>query len=151
VRLAGRDRSLDVRSADVTATVSAVSAVPGVRTLLARWQRAMVTGSAGCVCEGRDIGTVVLPDALLKIWLTADPAARVARRLGDVDAAGHDSETVRAAVERRDALDTGRRADPARAAVDAVVLDTTQLSADAVVDRVLALLHDRLATVGSST
>lgn len=152
VLLAGVDRSREIRDADVTATVSAVSAVPGVRLLLAAWQRAQVLASAGTVAEGRDIGTVVLPDAPLKVWLTADLAARAARRLTDVatfggvvdaDASAGRLAAVRASVDRRDALDTARTTDPARPADDAVVVDTTGLDVVAVVDVLIELLIRR--------
>jgi cytidylate kinase len=141
--LAGVDRTRAIRSADVTATVSAVSAEPRVRQLLARWQRETVLRSGGSIAEGRDVGTVVLPDAALKIWLTADAADRAARRAGDQAAPPTSLEEVRQSVDRRDALDMTRATDPARAADDAVVLDTTGLDASAVVARVLDLMEAR--------
>lgn len=143
VWLAGSDRTAEIRSPAVTATVSAVSAVPAVRALLVGWQRALVVAATGTVVEGRDIGAVVLPDAPLKLWLTADTAARATRRAGDAEAGGASIQQVLTAVERRDALDAGRGADPARPAPDAIVLDTTDLALDEVVAAVLSLMDAR--------
>lgn len=143
LRLAGCDRTAEIRSAAVTSAVSAVSAVPAVRALLVRWQRELAVTAAGIVVEGRDIGAVVLPDAPLKLWLTADVAARTARRAADDEALGASLEQVRRSVDRRDALDTGRGAGPVRPAPDAVVLDTSDLDLVGVVAAVLSLMDAR--------
>lgn len=143
VSVDGADASVAVRTEAVTAAVSAVSAVPAVRTAMVRRQRELI-GSGGIVVEGRDIGTTVAPDATLKIFLTADPAARARRR--GLEIAG---ETLDAAVLdrtredllRRDAADAGRTASPLTQAADAVVVDSTDLGPDEVVARVVKLLQ----------
>lgn len=142
VAVDGTDASVAVRSEPVTAAVSAVSAVPTVRTAMVRRQQELI-GDGGIVVEGRDIGTTVAPDATLKIFLTADPAARARRRgleiAGDeLDAAALDR--TREDLLRRDAADSGRAASPLTQAADAVVIDSTDLSPDEVVARVLELL-----------
>lgn len=137
VLLDGEDVSAEIRGAAVTVAVSPVSAVAQVRGLLVGQQRGIISEATatagGIVVEGRDIGTVVAPDAPLKVFLTATAAQRAARRAaqdGDADVAA-----VRAAVERRDRFDAGRQASPMRAADDAVELDTTALDVDAVLTR----------------
>ena len=139
VWLAAEDVTTEIRSPATTASVSAVAADPGVRAEAVRWQRQRVLAADGCVVEGRDIGTVVLPDAALKIWLTASPARRSARRAEEVAA---EAAATQAALDRRDRLDSGRAVDPARPAHDAVVVDTDELDVDGVVRRVLALATD---------
>ncbi len=142
VAVEGADASGAVRSEAVTAMVSTVSAVPAVRTAMVRRQQELI-GAGRIVVEGRDIGTTVAPDATLKIFLTADPAAR-ARRRGleiagaDLDAAALDR--TRDDLLRRDAADSGRAASPLTQAADAVVIDSTDLDADGVVARILELV-----------
>ncbi len=137
VLLDGEDVSVEIRGPQVTIAVSPVSAVPQVRVLLVAAQRriisATVTAGGGIVVEGRDIGTVVVPDAPLKVFLTASAAQRAARRAAQ-DGVG-DVAAVRAAVERRDLFDASRSASPMCAAADAVELDTTALDVDAVLAR----------------
>jgi cytidylate kinase len=143
VRVGGRDVNEAIRTAEVSAAVSLVAAVPEVRTLLVAAQREWIEIHGGGVVEGRDIGTVVVPDALLKIYLVASEEERARRRLRQDD----DTEVVlegssglaatQAAIRRRDAIDSGRAASPLAAADDAVVLDTTGLSVDDVVARIL--------------
>ena len=149
ITLDGADVSAEIRGPEVTALVSAVSAVPEVRTELVARQhaliRAAVDGGGGIVVEGRDIGTVVVPEAPLKVYLTASPEVRAARR-GRQDArAGRESDLHRtlADVERRDRLDSSRRVSPLYAAADALVLDTDLLSADAVLARLRELVAER--------
>ena len=141
VRLGGVDVSAEIRGAAVTAAVSAVSAVPAVRTQLVELQRRLT--ASGAVVEGRDIGTVVVPDAPVKVYLDADPAVRAARRAGDADAGvradGDLVSAVAADLARRDALDSSRPASPLHAAPDAVHLDATALDAAEVIARVLGL------------
>lgn len=166
-RLNGIDVSAEIRGAPVTAAVSAVSAVPEVRTLLVALQRSLA-GDAGAVVEGRDIAAVVLPDAAVKVYLDASAEERARRRAGDRDAgvvtasaavgapnpsapaagsagsaaarsAGTLQATVAADLARRDALDSGRAASPLAIAPDAVVIDSSTLDAAAVVERVLEL------------
>ncbi|UUV36455.1 (d)CMP kinase [Amycolatopsis roodepoortensis] len=139
VTLAGEDVAAEIRGADVTTAVSPVSAVPAVRELLVARQReiiAEVLGRVGgIVVEGRDIGTVVSPDAPLKIFLTASAEVRAARRSAQDSAAGREStvDVAKAAVERRDHLDSTRAASPLRAAEDAVEVDTSALNIDQVI------------------
>ncbi|MGH8978777.1 MAG: (d)CMP kinase [Acidimicrobiia bacterium] len=126
-RLDGRDVSQEIRGPEVTASVSVVSAHPRVRKVLVAQQRAWVDGHGGGVVEGRDIGTVVFPDAAVKVHLLADDTERARRRQRDERAANRqvDLESVQDALVRRDSLDSGRAAAPLRVADDAVVIDTT--------------------------
>ncbi|ALE76299.1 MULTISPECIES: (d)CMP kinase [unclassified Pseudonocardia] len=149
ITLDGEDVSADIRGPEVTGFVSAVSAVPEVRAELVARQHALIraaTGDGGgIVVEGRDIGTVVVPDAPLKVYLTASPEVRAARR-GRQDArAGRESDlhVTLADVERRDRLDSSRRISPLYAAADALVLDTDRLSADSVLERLRELVAER--------
>jgi cytidylate kinase len=106
-------------------------------------QRAWVDERNGrAVVEGRDIGTVVFPDAALKVFLTARPDVRAARRAGDAEAAGKEFDDVLADLERRDAFDAHREASPMVPAPDAVVIDTSDLSVAEVVGRIVRLLGD---------
>lgn len=143
VDLNGRDVTDDIRSAEVSAAVSAVSAVPGVRRLLLEQQRRLAEGLT-TVVEGRDIGTVVFPGARLKIYLTADPSARAARR---ADQLGLVDEIQIAALAQslrvRDELDSSRAESPLRPAVDAVVIDSTDLSQEDVVEAILSAVMAR--------
>jgi len=144
VSVDGRDVTTEIRSAPVTAAVSAVSAVPPVRAAMVDRQRRLI-GAGGIVVEGRDIGTVVAPDADLKVFLTADPGERAARRARENDA---DVGPTEADLVRRDRLDSSRTASPLAQAPDALVLDSTHLDPDAVVDRILAALRTADATAG---
>lgn len=146
VLLGDADVTLRIRDEATTRTVSAVSADPQLRRRAVAWQRAVVGKSGGSVVEGRDVGTVVLPDAPLKVWLTADARARAGRRAAQERA---DAQSVAVALDRRDRLDAARSADPAAPASDAVVLDTTVMDADAVVAHLLRLASDR-GLVGSA-
>ncbi len=130
----------DIRGADVTAAVSAVAAVPAVRALLVARQRDMIDKAGRMVVEGRDIGSVVAPDADLKVYLTASAAARAARRSAENAA---DVAATAADLARRDQLDSTRKADPLAQAADAVVLDSTELGIDEVVARLRELLTER--------
>jgi CMP/dCMP kinase len=141
----GADASGPIRTSEVTAAVSAVSAVPEVRQRLVEAQRAAAAGAAGgIVVEGRDIGTTVLPDATLKVFLTASPQVRAARRNGELNGAQSVSATQEALV-RRDAADSGRKTSPLAKAADAVEVDTTELSLDQVISRVVALIEEKRA------
>jgi cytidylate kinase len=147
VEVDGTDVAERIRSAQVTRSVSAVSAVPEVRRRLVEQQRSLVGAAGAVVVEGRDIGTVVLPDASVKVYLTAAPEARAQRRalqLGIDDPA--EVAALAADLRRRDDYDSSRADSPLRPAADAVVLDSTDLDRDAVVDRVVALA---LAAVGA--
>lgn len=137
----GVDVTYDIKSPEVDAFVSPVSAYPGVREAMTRQQRRI--GARGrVVMVGRDIGTVVLPQADLKIYLDATPQERARRRQKDRIARGEasDFEEVLAAVLRRDQIDSGREYAPLRAAEDAVIIDSTDLTVAQVMERIEALL-----------
>lgn len=143
--LAGDDVSARIRDADVTAAVSAVAANPVVRSFLLGLQRE-IAHSGRMVVEGRDIGTVIAPDAPVKIYLTADPMVRAARRRAQDAATGADAADV-AAVEadlaRRDAADSRRATAPLAKASDAVVIDSTALSIEETVAAVVEVVAAR--------
>jgi cytidylate kinase len=144
VMLDGEDVTTAIRSPEVDAAVSQVSAHAGVRAQLVERQRAWVAGGGGAVVEGRDIGSVVFPDARLKIYLTADPEERVRRRLQQlgpwsderVPVASHTA----ASLARRDDLDATRTSSPLKVAEGAIVVDSTGRSVDDVVEEVLSYL-----------
>ena len=143
--LAGEDVSAEIRGDEVTKAVSAVSAVPAVRARLVQLQRELATGQGSVVVEGRDIGTVVLPDADVKIFLTASAEER-ARRRNDQNIAsglGDAYEAVLADVKRRDHLDSTRAVSPLRAADDALVVDTSDMTEPQVVVHLLRLVEER--------
>jgi len=150
VTLAGQDVSREIRGEPVTSAVSAVSAHPEVRGALVEQQRRIIAETVGrdggIVVEGRDVGTVVAPDAPLKVFLTASAEVRARRRTDQDRRAGRrgDHAATLVAVQRRDALDSGRAASPLRRAPDAVTLDTTSLD----VGGVLAALHRLLIERG---
>ncbi len=142
----GVDVATPIRSPEVTGAVSPVSAVPAVRARLVEAQRHAVAQALqdgmGIVVEGRDIGAVVLPDADLKVFLIADPAVRAQRRAAQ-DAGGEavDARSVQqteASLIARDAYDAGRAASPMTQAADAVVIDTSPLTLDEVVQAICA-------------
>ncbi|MEU3007613.1 (d)CMP kinase [Streptomyces sp. NPDC006863] len=138
----GEDASGPIRTQEVTSNVSAVSAVPEVRTLITALQRSIAAAAAGgIVVEGRDIGTTVLPDADLKIFLTASPEARAARRSGEVK--GSDLTATREALIKRDAADSGRKTSPLAKADDAVEVDTTELTLQQVIECVVTLVEGK--------
>lgn len=141
--LAGDDVSAQIRGDAVTGAVSAVSAVPAVRTRLVQLQRELAAGDTSVVVEGRDIGTVVLPEADVKIFLTASPETRARRRNDQNIAAGLDDnfDGVLADVKRRDHLDSTRAVSPLRAAEDALVVDTSDMTETEVVAHLLDLVH----------
>ena len=150
VRLDGRDVTTDIRGPAVTAAVSLVSAHPGVREVMVARQRAWADRHVRGVVEGRDIGTVVFPDAALKVYLTASDEERARRRHRDEEAAARAAEVgeVRDALARRDALDAGRGTSPLRPADDAVVIDTTGRSVEDVVDEIVARFGSAVGTPG---
>jgi CMP/dCMP kinase len=138
--LDGRDVSAEIRGPEVTAHVSTVSAHAGVRAVLVGRQRAWVAEHGGGVVEGRDIGTVVFPDASVKVFLTASEEERARRRHRDEHAADRavEVDSVHADLARRDALDSSRPVSPLQAAPDALVVDTTDRSVDDVVTEIVA-------------
>jgi cytidylate kinase len=140
-----RDVSGLIRSLEMGAAASVVSALPGVRRLLVERQRELGSG-ADIVMEGRDIGTNVFPDAEVKVFLTARPEVRAARRAAELRAKGDDvdEDEVLAALIERDRRDSEREVAPLRRADDAVEVDTTGLSLDEVVDAVVAVVGERV-------
>ena len=150
ISLDGEDVSAEVRGRPVTAAVSAVAALPAVRTVLVAEQRRLIAaaldgGPGGIVVEGRDVGTVVVPDAGLKVFLTASDRTRAARRGAQDRRPGQDVdlEATLADVQRRDALDSGRVTSPLRAAPDAVTVDTTELDVAGVLAELTRLARVR--------
>ena len=138
VAVDGADATVEIRGPAVTRAVSAVAANPDVRAELVARQRDWAARRGGGVLEGRDIGTVVFPDAELKVYLTAEPDERALRRARE--AVDLDYDAVAADLTRRDRIDSTRRADPLTAAEDAVRIDTTGLSVAEVVAAVTGLL-----------
>ena len=143
--LAGEDVSAEIRGDAVTKAVSAVSAVPQVRARLVELQRELASAPGSVVVEGRDIGTVVLPDADVKIFLTASAEVRARRRTDQNIANGRpaDYDAVLADVKRRDHLDSTRAVSPLRAADDAIVVDTSEMNQDEVVTYLTELVAQR--------
>jgi cytidylate kinase len=149
IELDGEDVSAEIRGDAVTKAVSAVSAVAEVRTQLVALQREIAAAAGRIVVEGRDIGTVVLPDADAKIYLTASAQARAARRNQQniAEGRGDDYDAVLADVQRRDNLDSTRAVSPLRPAADAVQVDTSELSMDQVIDELYRVVAQQI-TVG---
>ncbi|MEU1336827.1 (d)CMP kinase [Streptomyces sp. NPDC090075] len=140
----GTDVAGPIRTQEVSGAVSAVSAVPEVRARITELQRSLAASAGvGIVVEGRDIGTTVLPDADLKIFLTASPEARAARRSGELK--GADVNATREALIKRDAADSTRKTSPLAKADDAVEVDTTELTLAQVVECVVTLVEEKRA------
>ncbi|MEV4561153.1 (d)CMP kinase [Kitasatospora sp. NPDC049285] len=143
----GQDVSGPIRGPEVTAKVSAVSAVPAVRARLVELQRGCASHvERGIVAEGRDMGTVVFPDATVKVFLTASEHARAARRAAELRAKGVDEATITAMaadLARRDAADSSRETAPLTRAADAELVDTSELTLDQVIDTITALVEHR--------
>ena len=137
VTVDGVDATVEIRGREVTAAVSAVAANPRVRSELVRRQRSWVAAHGGGVVEGRDIGSVVFPDATLKLFVTASPRVRAERRVAEI---GGDVAEVEASIIERDRKDSTRADSPLTETSDAVLVDTTALSIDEVVERVLGLM-----------
>lgn len=133
----GEDASLAIRSDEVNAAVSPVSAVPAVRSRLLELQRAII-GAGDIVVEGRDIGSVVAPDAAVKLYLSADPEARAVRRAAE---AGGDVVATQESLLARDRIDSGRATAPLTMADGAVHIDTTPYTLDEVISQVVALVE----------
>ena len=148
VEVDGVDVAVRIRGAEVTRAVSPVSAVPSVRRRLVDQQRALVAAADAVVVEGRDIGTVVLPDATLKVYLTAAPEARAQRRAAQLGlTTPAEVAELAADLRRRDEYDSSRTDSPLRPAEDAVLVDSTHLDREGVIDRVVELA---LMTVGAA-
>ncbi|MFI9764339.1 (d)CMP kinase [Streptomyces sp. NPDC051963] len=140
----GIDVAAPIRTQEVTSQVSAVSAVPEVRAQITELQRSIAAAAEqGIVVEGRDIGTTVLPDADLKIFLTASPEARAARRSGELK--GADVHSTREALLKRDAADSSRKTSPLAKADDAVEVDTSDLTLQQVIECVVTLVEEKRA------
>ncbi|MBA2496860.1 MAG: (d)CMP kinase [Acidimicrobiia bacterium] len=138
VTVDGVDASIEIRGPEVTRAVSVIAANPAVRADLVARQRAWGRARGGGVIEGRDIGSVVFPDATLKVYLTASPEARAGRRAQEVTDLSY--EAVAADIARRDAVDQGRDDSPLVEAAGAVLVDTTDHTVDEVIDAVVARL-----------
>lgn len=143
ITLDGADVARHIRSDGVTAAVSAVSAVPEVREVMRKLQRELI-GDGGIVVEGRDIGTVVVPEAPLKVFLCADPAVRARRRTAEMalDPAVA-SVSVEEGLRRRDTFDSTRAAAPLAKAPDAVMVDTTSMPLDGVIETLVRMARER--------
>lgn len=143
----GEDVSRIIREDEVTRNVSAVSAIPEVRQNLVELQRRLAAQAHRAIVEGRDIGTVVLADAPAKAYMTASAEVRAQRRHDQNLAAGIDSDfdTVLADVERRDAADSSRATSPLRPAEDAVLVDTSEMSREEVLDALIAVVKESAA------
>ncbi len=151
IRAAGSLDLLDfdevrLRGKDMGEAASVVAAVPAVRTALIAVQRHFAGRAAGAVLDGRDIGTVICPDADAKIFVTASAEARAQRRHRELEGRGETVAyaTVLADIRRRDERDSGRAAAPLRPATDAVTLDTTELDVEAAYAAALRIVEDRL-------
>ena len=147
ITLDGDDVSVEIRTDAVNGAVSPVSTVPAVRARLLELQRGIIAdalGGAGIVVEGRDIGSVVWPEAPVKLYLTADPGARASRRA--LEAGATDVASTQASLEARDAIDSTRATAPLVAADGAVHLDTTDLSLEQVIDYVAGLVDSAKAS-----
>jgi CMP/dCMP kinase len=140
VRVDGVDATIEIRGPEVSRAVSLVAANPEVRAELVRRQREWADERSGGVMEGRDIGTIVFPEAMLKVYLNARPEVRAERRAAEVS--DLDYETVAADMARRDAFDQGREADPLRPAVDAIQFDTSDMSVDEIVGELVRRIDD---------
>lgn len=138
VRANGVDVTETIRTPETTAAVSQVAQIPGVRANLVDRQRRWVAAHGGGVVEGRDIATVVFPDATLKLYITARPEVRAARRAGDF---GHrDTATVAADLERRDTTDSQRTTSPLMVAEGATIVDTSDRDVETIVKEIVELL-----------
>lgn len=140
----GEDVSRVIREDEVTRNVSAVSAIPEVRQNLVELQRSLAAQAHRAIVEGRDIGTVVLADSPAKAFMTASAEVRAQRRHDQNLAAGikSDFDTVLADVQRRDAADSSRATSPLRPAEDAVLVDTSDMTRDEVLDALVAVIED---------
>ncbi len=138
VTVDGRDVSSDIRGPEVTSVVSVIATYSRVRALMRNAQREWIIRHGGGVVEGRDIGTVVFPDALLKVFLTASPHVRAARRVAQV---GGDVEAIAASIAERDRIDSTRQDSPLRPADGAVNIDSSGRSVQEVVDEIADAYH----------
>lgn len=145
VRIDGQDVTDAIRDNELTAKVRHVAAVALVRGKLVEMQRTFAARCSRVVTEGRDQGTVVFPDAAVKIYLTADAAERARRRMAELNAGGADADLdqIRREIESRDRSDENRAVGPLKPAADAVTVDTTSLSIEQVVERLYQIVEER--------
>ncbi|MFZ9084878.1 MAG: (d)CMP kinase [Ilumatobacteraceae bacterium] len=136
----GHDVTHEIRQSEVTKAVSIVAANPRVRTEMRRRQRQWGEARGGGVIEGRDIGTVVFPDAIAKLFLTANPRVRAERRVAEV---GGDVDEIETQIVERDRLDSTRSDSPLAESSDAIVIDTSDKSVGEVVDELVRLVEER--------
>ncbi|MCK4958850.1 MAG: (d)CMP kinase [Planctomycetes bacterium] len=143
VGIDGVDATEDIRSREVTANVRHIASVAGLRAQLVRMQRSFADAQPGIVTEGRDQGTVAFPDAGFKFFLTADPAERARRRCDELTAKGIDADYARIHedIRQRDLSDRSRSAGPLTPAQDAITIDTTSISAEEAVDKMLSYIE----------
>jgi cytidylate kinase len=137
----GSDVTADIRSIAVTGEVSTVAANSRVRAIMRDRQRAWSDLNSGGVIEGRDIGTVVFPDALLKVYLTASPRVRAERRVAE---AGGDIDEIERSIAERDLKDSTRADSPLQESADSVVVDTSNRSIEEIVNSIVQLIKERL-------
>lgn len=149
VLIDGEDATVEARGHDVDAAVSAIARRPELRAALLAWQRSLAADGK-IVVAGRDIGTVVLPDAPLKVFLDASVEERALRRIRErgIDPAGPEADAIRDQLRARDAIDTGRDVAPLRAADDAVLVRTDGMSFDETVELVIGLVRAVEAVAG---
>ena len=140
--LNGEDVSVEIRTGDISSRVSAVSAIPEVREKMVKIQR-QIAGKKDCVLEGRDIGTVVFPDAEYKFFLVADTEIRAKRRLLDLERIGETSTLAELMddIERRDAVDSSRDHSPLLQAEDAIPIDTSHLTINEQINKIVNLIN----------
>ena len=140
--LNGEDVSIEIRTGDISSRVSAVSAIPEVREKMVKIQR-QIAGKKDCVLEGRDIGTVVFPDAEYKFFLVADTKIRAKRRLLDLERIGESSKLSELIddIERRDAIDSSRDHSPLLQAEDAIPIDTSHLTINEQINKIVNLIN----------
>jgi cytidylate kinase len=145
VLVEGLDVTAEIRTERISQLSSRLSALPEVRGALLALQRRLGEGG-GVVMDGRDIGTVIFPDADVKFFISASPVARARRRYAELRAKGGDAapETVLTELEERDRRDSGRKYAPLKAADDAVSIDTTELDPEAVLARMMAVVESKL-------
>ena len=145
VKVDGVDVTREIRTDQINHAVSHVAAISGVRSVLRDQQRAWVAAHGGGVVEGRDIGTVVFPDATLKVFLTASPHVRAQRRVAE---SGGDVDAIARSIAERDRLDSTRIDSPLMTADGSITIDTSNLLIDEVVEKLLSLVAQREATRG---
>lgn len=143
VTINGRDVTTDIRTAETSKLVSIVATLSGVRSQLRRRQQSWVDERNGGVVEGRDIATVVFPEALLKVYLTASPMVRAQRRVAQI---GGDVDKIAQEIALRDEVDSTRADSPLHAASDSVVVDTSDRTIDQVVDEIVSMYNERISS-----